>query len=394
MLRFRLTLSAALTLAAVPALADVPEKSETPTFEKVDINPRSVYEAAGAFDVDGDKDLDIVSGDTWYEAPNWTPHKVRDWPRVGTYLNCFATLPVDADKDGDTDFVTCSYFGKDVAWVENPGKNGGEWAYHEIDLPGPSEAAVMIDLTGDGQLDFLPNTVNNLVFYSLDTAGPEPKFGKHQFPKEYAAHGVGTGDINQDGRIDLLTPKGWLEAPENRQSDEGWTWHPDWNLGATGIQILGKDVDADGDVDLVYGMGHNYGLFWLEQTKGDDGKAAWTRHEIDPSVASVHTLLWADLNNDGQADELVTGKRVYAHEIEPGATDGSVVAWYGYDKGSKSWKRHVIFEGQAAKNAPPEREKRDAQKDFPPGTAGTGLQVTAIDLDADGDLDLLCPGKS
>ena len=41
-----------------------------------------------------------------------------------------------------------------------------------------------------------------------------------------------------------------------------------------------------------------------------------------------------------------------------------------------------------------DREKRDAQKDFPPGTAGTGLQMTAIDLDHDGDLDLICPGKS
>lgn len=390
----RLLLCSALLAFASPALA------EEPTFEKVDINPQSTYEAAGAFDVDNDGDIDllgdidIVCGDTWYEAPNWTPHKVRDWPKVGTYLNCFSTLPVDADADGDKDFFVCSYFGKNVGWVENPGKTGAEWPYHEIDLPGPSEAAVLIDLDGDNRPDFLPNTVNTLVFYSLDTAGPEPKWGKHQFPSEYAAHGVGTGDINRDGRLDLLTPKGWLEAPENRKSAEGWTWHPDWNLGATGIQILGKDIDSDGDTDLVYGMGHNYGLFWVEQTKGDDGKPVWTKHEIDPAIASVHTLLWADLDADGLANELVTGKRVYAHEIEPGATDASVIAWYAFDKPSRSWKKHVIFQGEPAKNAPPEREKRDAQKDFPPGTAGTGLEITAIDIDRDGDIDLLCPGKS
>ena len=39
-------------------------------------------------------------------------------------------------------------------------------------------------------------------------------------------------------------------------------------------------------------------------------------------------------------------------------------------------------------------DQRLALKDFPPGTAGTGLQLTAFDIDGDGDLDLVCPGKS
>ena len=90
----------------------------------------------------------------------------------------------------------------------------------------------------------------------------------------------------------------------------------------------------------------------------------------------------------------MTGKRVYAHEIEPGATDGSVVAYYRFDRPSKAWTKHVIFQGEPAKNAPAKGPERDALKDFPAGTAGTGLQMTAIDLDKDGDLDLVCPGKS
>jgi hypothetical protein len=104
--------------------------------------------------------------------------------------------------------------------------------------------------------------------------------------------------------------------------------------------------------------------------------------------------MWADIDGDGKAEELVTGKRVYAHEIEPGATDGSVVAWYAFDRPSKSWVKHVIFQGEPAKNAPAKGPERDAMKDFPPGTAGTGLIMTAIDIDRDGDLDLVCPGKS
>jgi len=158
--------------------------------------------------------------------------------------------------------------------------------------------------------------------------------------------------------------------------------------------MLARDVDGDRLADLVYGMGHNYGLFWLKQSAGADGKRTWTKAEIDPTIASVHTLLWADFDGDGKAEELVTGKRVYAHEIEPGATDASVVAWYDFDKSSKRWAKHVIFQGEPAKDAPAKGPERDAMKDFPPGTAGTGLQVTAIDIDRDGDVDLVCPGKS
>ena len=211
--------------------------------------------------------------------------------------------------------------------------------------------------------------------------------------RQAAGHGVGSGDVNGDGRVDLLTPKGWFEAPAD-PSHESWTWHADWNLGATGIQILARDVDGDGLSDLVYGMGHDYGLLWMKQSKSASGERTWTKGVIDSSVASVHTLLWADLDGDGKAHELISGKRVYAHEIEPGATDGSLIAWYHFDPQSKGWVKHVIFQGEPAKNAPDKAADRLALRDFPVGTAGTGLQLTAIDIDGDGDLDLVCPGKS
>jgi hypothetical protein len=380
---------AALTLAALATSALAGE----PRWKQHTINGKSAFEAAGVFDVDNDGKLDIVSGDTWYRAPDWKPSKVREVTRTGTYLNDFAVLPVDVNGDGKTDFVTVSYFGKNVGWVENPGAAGKAWTYHEIDLPGPSEAAVAVDLTGDGTPDVLPNVVNTVAWYALEAKGRQPKWKKYDFGTSAAGHGVGSGDINGDARTDLLTPKGWFEAPAHPATDS-WPWHPDWNLGATGIQILARDVDGDTRADLVYGMGHDYGLSWMKQGRGPSGETTWTKQEIDKTIASVHTLLWADLDGDGKDAELVTGKRVYAHEIEPGATDGSVVAWYAFDKDAKTWTRHVIFQGEPAKNAPSEGPKRDAMKDFPAGTAGTGLQMAAVDIDGDGDIDLVCPGKS
>jgi hypothetical protein len=381
--------------AVMTMLILAPAGAGEPKWKQHTINGKSEFEAAGALDVDGDGKLDIVCGDTWYQAPDWKPRHVRDVQRQGTYYNDFATLPVDVNGDGHMDYITVSYFGKNVGWVENPGKPDVDWVYHEVDVPGTSEAAAAVDLTGDGIPDILPNPTNVVAWYEVAPKGNAKGFDikKHDFGTQAAGHGVGSGDVNGDGRVDLLTPKGWFEAPSNA-SRETWAWHPEWNLGATGIQILARDVDGDGLSDLVYGMGHDYGLFWMKQSKSASGERTWTRGTIDNSIASVHTLLWADLDGDGKANELITGKRVYAHEIEPGATDGSVIAWYRLDPQAGAWTRHVIFQGEPAKNAPAKAADRLALRDFPAGTAGTGLQMTAVDLDGDGDLDLLCPGKS
>lgn len=385
--------------AALLALAGAPSAfaDEPAGWKKHEINARSVFEGAGAFDVDGDGKLDVVSGEQWYKGPDWAPYPVRKVSQTGTYRNCFSTMPMDVNGDGRTDFITCSYFERNVGWVENPGKLGLEWAYHEIDKPGSSEAAVLVDLDGDGRPDVLPNSVNTVAWYSLESATSQPAWKKHDFGTAAAGHGVGSGDINGDGRTDILTPKGWFEAPADPKATDRWAWHAEWNLGTAGIQILAKDMDGDGRADLVYGMGHDRGLFWARQDVDAAGKRTWDRKPIDNTLSSVHVLSWVDLDGDGKANELLTGKRVYAHEIEAGDVEPSQIAYYTFGGSATggSWTKHPIYLGEHANAATPkEGPRRDAQKDFPPGTAGTGLEVPVIDMDGDGDLDLVCPGKS
>ncbi|RLS78872.1 MAG: VCBS repeat-containing protein, partial [Planctomycetota bacterium] len=262
---------------------------------------------------------------------------------------------------------------------------------HEIDTPGNMETGELVDINGDGKLDFLPNTGNVVVWYELTAQKPTVTWKKHDLGSEGAGHGVGVGDVNADGKIDLITPKGWYEQP--LKGEGKWVFHAEFELGAAGVFIHGRDVDGDRLTDIVWGMGHGFGLHWLKQSQGSDGQRVWTKHNIDETFSQVHTLVFAKLDRQGEP-ALITGKRVYAHETEPGATDASVVFYYQFDRKMGVWNKHTIFHGDPAPNAPQEAKDRWALKDFPRGTAGTGLQMSAVDMDGDGDIDLVCPGKS
>ncbi len=67
-------------------------------------------------------------------------------------------------------------------------------------------------------------------------------------------------------------------------------------------RFIGYDVNHDGKIDLIYGRGHSYGLYWLEQ-QGDAAHRRWVR--ATPSMKSfsqVHALALADIDGDGEPE--------------------------------------------------------------------------------------------
>ncbi len=284
------------------------------------INADSRFEAAGVLDVNRDGKLDIYCGGYWYEAPTWKKHFVREIKEEGDYYYDFANLPVDVDGDGWTDTVGAAWHNKMVYWVRNPGKADGPWEVIEVDTPGNMETAMLFDINGDGQPDVLPNIMTQAAWYEFHrdpSADHKVRWEKHQLPQEAAGHGLGAGDINSDGRCDVVTPKGWLE----QKADGSWTWRPEFELGYASIPILVYDIDGDKDSDILWGLGHDYGVLWAEQKKDAQGNRTWEKTMIDKSWSQPHFLLLADLDNDG-VDELVTGKRYHAHNgHDPGGEE-------------------------------------------------------------------------
>jgi hypothetical protein len=361
-----------IPLGACPLHAQ--DQSYLDQFKLHVINVTSIFSSCVVFDVDHDGDSDIVSGAFWYEAPTWKRHFVSDVEVINGRPDGYSHLPMDVNSDGWIDIVHCNFRSKSLYWLQHPGAGLGGWTKHVIEEPGPMETGRLYDIDGDGVLDILPNGWYFNAWYALASPekGVEPHFDRYMIGEEGAGHGNGFGDINGDGRGDYIGLKGWYEAPSNPRT-EPWVWHPDFDLGRTSIPVIVADIDLDGDNDLIYAQGHDYGIYWEEQTKNDQSDLTWQKHLIDSTWSQGHSPLWVDLDNNGIM-EFVDGKRFWSHEgKDPGARDALVIYSYEFDQKTKKFKRRAIQEN---------------------GPAGFGLDPKAVDLDQDGDMDLVLPGRS
>ena len=372
---------AALPCAACLA-ADAPRATDGPVRFVLHRVGSFRSEACGVADFNNDGRLDIVSGPCWYEAPAWKAHPFRtlrgkvDDAGKG-YHDDFANLPLDVDGDGRVDVVTCSWFAKRTDWYRNTAK-GGDWPVTVADTGSNHECGELCDIDGDGKArEVLPGTPGTHWLEPGKDKNGKAALIRHDVSAKRSPYGGGVGDVNGDGRPDILRPDVWYEGPKNPRTDT-WKPHP-LALGGANEgqaehtpQILVYDVDADGVNDIVTSTAHKYGIYWYRQVRQGE-KVSWKRQVIDKSWSQPHSLALADIDGDGDRD-LVAGKRFLAHNGgDPGSGEPLGVYWYELKRSAKpTWTKHVITYGKGI---------------------GSGVDLVARDLDGDGDVDIVVTGK-
>ena len=363
-------------------------------FKKVQLSDRYYCDGIASADINGDGNVDIVAGPYWYAGPTFESahefYPADPLPPEPSPSNSMFSFVHDFSGDSKPDILVLGRVHKHAAyWYENPGDEDRLWEKHYAFERVRGESPTMVDLDGNGVPQVICHWDGCWGWIESDPQQPrEPwKFtaigDDEAWPQFY--HGEGVGDVNGDGRLDLIINDGWFEQPDP-DTEDGWAFRRHkFSTDKGGAQMLVYDVDGDGDNDVISSINaHGWGLAWFEQTRDEDDAASFEEHRImgDRSEESKygvafsqpHALTLADVDGDGLQD-IVTGKRMWAHgpkgDVEPNAAP--VVYWFQLLRESNGKVRYIPH--------------------LIDDHSGVGVQIAATDVNNDKRTDILTVSK-
>jgi hypothetical protein len=296
-----------------------------------------------------------------------------------------ATYGIDMDKDGDKDFLVASE-GEPLIWYENDGSQN--FIEHNISTSiseGWSVKAVDIDL--DSDLDILlASNSNALAWYENDGS---QNFTEHNISTtESSSWWVDYGDVDKDGDMDILSSD--VDGKAKWWENDGSQNFTEHNLTDVGYwsYIVMDDLDADDANDLIVTEHRSGSIVWYQ----NDGSQNFVEHNITSTLNQVFSVYIVDIDNDGDKDIVGTGwerTSLYVNDGNQNFVEHNVSMGDGYvgtyvadmdDDGDMD----IVNSRAWFENTGELTFVQHELSEFAP-------YFDAIDLDSDGDIDILSP---
>jgi len=346
--------------------------------------------AAGDFNHDGV--LDVTIANRYYLGPTFTDSRElylgQAFNPAKEYGPAMVNYAGDFTGDGWDDILVAE--SRAPALYVNPRGESRRWTRYTVFPEVISESITFKDVNNDGKVDAIFSGSNKVQWATSDPANPTGPWKSYAVseagPWGGSIHGIGAGDINGDGRVDLIAPHGWWEQPAGGATVTPWTFHQGafGRNGNAGANMEIYDVNGDKLPDVVTSLAaHGFGLAWYEQKRDGGGAVSFIEHQImgdfaasnpgDVTFSELHALTMADIDGDGVKD-IITGKRAWAHldsYSDPDAQGAAVLYWFKTIRDPKATG--------GARFVPELIHNR----------SGVGSMIEVADLNRDGAIDIM-----
>jgi hypothetical protein len=258
-------------------------------------------EAGGAFhDIDGDGDLDIVFGG------DWQSNKVWWW------------------ENPNPDHTP------DRPWVRREIKNSGAKMHHD---------QIFGDFDGNGEeeLVFWNQDANKLFIADIpsDPMGANPWSFQEIWSTDSSAEGLAMGDIDMDGKIDIIGGGRWFKHIEGTNYASYLIDNKQRNS-----RVAAGDLKIGGRPEIIMVPGDGAGrLMWYECENDPENPGCWVGHDLMGSdVDHGHSLDVADINGDGNLD-------IFVAEMRLDGSNEDAKMWIFWGDGKGDFRKEVIAQG-------------------------------------------------
>lgn len=161
----------------------------------------------------------------------------------------------------------------------------------------------------------------------------EISFKKHTLTRMFFSEGVAVGDVNKDGKKDVMAGAFWFEAPNwtRHEIAKGDTFTVNGGYSNSFLNFS-MDVNQDGWIDFIRVDTPGESVVWYENPKNKPGH--WKANTIHKSIGN-ESPYFGDIDGDGRPD------------IVGNDPETKQVIWLKSPskKGDTEWKKYVISEG-------------------------------------------------